>query len=66
MLDLIFANRVFDIGFYYQVGGYNEGIMNLWRGKKTDFMSMYTKAEGRALTQIDKINAAFAEALANG
>lgn len=29
-------------------------------------MSMYTKAEGRALTQIDKINAAFAEALANG
>ncbi|MCR5262543.1 MAG: extracellular solute-binding protein [Clostridiales bacterium] len=66
MLDLIFANRVFDIGFYYQVGGYNEGIMNLWRAKKTDFMSMYNKAESRALSQIDKINAAFAEALANG
>ncbi|MBQ8577064.1 MAG: extracellular solute-binding protein [Clostridia bacterium] len=60
MLDIILGNRVFDLGQFYQVGGYNEEIMNLYRNKKTDFVSMYEKFEKKALKKLDEINEAFA------
>jgi ABC-type glycerol-3-phosphate transport system substrate-binding protein len=61
MLDLIFDSKIYDLGWLYQIGGYNEEIMNLYRNKKTDFMSMYEKREAKAFKDIDKINAAFDE-----
>ncbi|MBP3918981.1 MAG: hypothetical protein J6I50_07420 [Clostridia bacterium] len=59
MLDIILGNRVFDLGQFYQIGGYNEEIMNLYRNKKNDFVSMYTKFEKKALKKLDDINEAF-------
>ncbi|MCQ2433103.1 MAG: extracellular solute-binding protein, partial [Clostridia bacterium] len=60
MLDIILGNRVFDLGLFYQVGGYNEEIMNLFRNNKTDFVSMYEKHLKKANKDLDKINDAFA------
>lgn len=61
MLDIILGNRVFDLGLFYQVGTYNERIMDLFRQNKTDFVSMYNTYEASALDKLDSINAAFAE-----
>ncbi len=60
MLDLILGSRVFDLGQFYQVGGYNEEIMNLFRNNKTDFISMYEKFENKAIKKLEEINTAFA------
>lgn len=63
MLDLIFDSKIYDLGWLYQIGGYNEEIMNLYRNKKTDFISMYEKREEKAFKDIAKINDAFDEIL---
>lgn len=64
MLDILLSTRVFDIGLYYQVGGYNEQLMNLLRNYDSDFTSMYAKYESKASTDIVTINDAYNEALA--
>ena len=61
MLDIILATRTFDLGWYYQVGGYNEQVMNLLRNFKPDFSSVYAKLEKTAIKAVDKLNAAFSE-----
>ena len=63
MLDIIFETRVYDLGWYYQFGGYNEAVMNLVRlnQKEQEFTSMYTKKEKLAQKAVDKVNTAFAE-----
>jgi hypothetical protein len=61
MLDIILTTRTYDLGWYYQIGGYNELVMNLLRNFKNDFSSMYKKTEKSALKQLDKLNASFAE-----
>ncbi|MCL2771887.1 MAG: hypothetical protein FWD71_00940 [Oscillospiraceae bacterium] len=63
MLDLIFSTKIYDLGWMYQIGGYNEQIMNLFRNNKTDFASMYDKYNSKALSDIDKINTAFSQIL---
>lgn len=60
-LDIILATRVYDLGWFYQIGGYNESVMNLWRQGKTNFMSMYTPMERVAIKSLDKINESFAK-----
>ncbi len=54
MLDIIFANRVYDIGWFLQIGRYNEEIMNIYRKKQTNFSSMYAAHEEKALAQIEE------------
>jgi len=61
MLDLIFGTKIFDLGWIYQIGGYNENIMNQLRNNKKEFTSMYEKGLGKADRDIEKINAAFDE-----
>lgn len=61
MLDIIFSTRVYDVGWYLAVGGYNEEIMNIFRYNKTDFSSMYAKHETKAIKQVEKINESFFE-----
>ncbi|MDD4774407.1 MAG: hypothetical protein PHZ09_12525 [Eubacteriales bacterium] len=63
MLDIILANRVYDLGLYYQLGTYNERLMDLLRQRKGDFISTYAKHETSALAQIEKVNTAFSEFL---
>ena len=61
MLDIIFETRVYDLGWYYQFGMYNEEVMNLFRTQYAEkaFSSMYASKETKALTEVDKANAAF-------
>lgn len=59
MLDLIFETRIYDLGWYYQVGSYNENVMNLFRNYQNDFTSMYSRNEKVAKKVIDKLNEAF-------
>ncbi len=63
MLDIIFANRVYDMGWYFQIGGYNEAIMNELRNYRNEFASMYKKAEKVANKTLQKTNDAFLKAL---
>ncbi len=59
MLDIILATRTYDLGWYYEIGGYNEQVMNMLRNFKDEFSSMYAKYEKNALKKIDTINEAF-------
>ena len=63
MLDIILDTRVYDLGWYYQFGGYNEAVMNLVRlnNKEQEFASMYEKKLKSAQKIVDKVNTAFAE-----
>ena len=61
MLDLIFATRTYDFGWYFEVGGYNEGIMNLLRAYSSDVSSMIKKSEKVANKVLDKTNSKIAE-----
>ena len=63
MLDIIFDSKLYDLGWLYQIGGYNERIMDLLRTYKSDFISMYEKNLGKAEKDMDKINSAFDEIL---
>ena len=59
MLDLILANRVFDLGLFYEVGGLNEKVMDLFRNSKNGFVSMVERNTAKAQAKLDEINAAF-------
>ncbi len=61
MLDLIFKTRTYDLGWYYEIGGYNESVMNLFRNNTTDFTSMYTKYEKVANKTLERLNESFSE-----
>ena len=65
MLDIIFANRVYDLGWYFQFGGYNEGVMNQFRQYKNEFSSMYKATEKAANKVIERTNEAFIESKAS-
>lgn len=60
MLDIILATRTYDLGWYYEIGGYNEQVMNMLRNFKDEFSSMYAKYEASALKKIGTVNDAFA------
>ena len=60
MLDLIFETRFFDVGMYYQLGGYNERVITMMQQNDTDFASMYAKNEKMANKILQKINDAYA------
>jgi hypothetical protein len=59
MLDLIFGSKVFDLGWIYQIGNYNEDIMNQLRNNRKDFVSMYERGLNRAERKAEQINEAF-------
>lgn len=56
MLDLIFSTRAYDFGWYFEIGNYNEGIMNLLRNYSSDVSSMYKVSEKVANKVLSKIN----------
>lgn len=62
MLDIIFDTRVYDLGWYYQFGMYNEEVMNLVRLNHAagQFTSMYEKYAKKANKELSKLNEAFA------
>ncbi len=66
MLDIIFETRVYDLGWYYQFGMYNEEVMNLYRSNYAakEFSSMYASKEKKALDEVAKANEAYEAAVA--
>jgi len=51
MLDILFGNRIIDVGAAYNFGG----ILDLVMGGKDDFVSGYERIEARANTAIQKV-----------
>jgi hypothetical protein len=62
MLDIIFSSRVYDLGWFFQIGGYNESVMNLFRNNNNNFASMYKTSSKVATKSLEKNNNAFIEA----
>ena len=56
MLDLIFANRIYDLGWFYGVGEYHESVMDMLRYKNNNFASMYKSTLRYANRAIQLIN----------
>ncbi len=59
MLDMIFANKHYDIGQFFMWGDYTNQIMNAWNTKNANFTSLYEKYEAKAMTDIEAISALF-------
>jgi len=59
MLDIIFATRFFDVGFYYQVGDYNNTIFDMFYGGNTNFSSLFKSSEKIVAKQLEKIDDSF-------
>ena len=65
MLDLIFSTRCYDFGWYFEIGTYNEAIMDLLRTYSTDVSSMYKRFEKIATKTLAKYNEKIQELIAN-
>ncbi len=55
-LKIIFENKVFDIGFYFNVGGMRGAMWTNYRNDVSDFSSTYASKEESAIQKIDEIN----------
>ena len=62
MLDIIFASRVYDFGYIFDVGGLGLMIQNMYQSKQNNFASQYEKYESKAIAALNDLTAAFAEA----
>ena len=63
MLDIIFSSAVYDVGLYYQIGGFKDSIMGMAKSKQNTFASIYEESRDSAQSTIDKINTTFQELL---
>lgn len=60
-LDIILATRVYDLGWFYQLGNYNNTLINIWASGNNTFSSQYRVMEKIANKTLDKINDAYAK-----
>ena len=63
MLELIFDNLVFDIGYYYQVGPYNKELIRMVQERNTNFTSMYDSFKTSAERLLEVINTYYQSAV---
>ena len=63
MLEIIFDNLVYDIGYYYQIGIYNKELIYALRDRDTNFTSMYERKQVNAKTMLKIINTYYANAV---
>ncbi len=63
MLDIIFDSYIYDIGHYYQIGRYNENVMNIFRAYNLNFASMYNQFLRSAELKLKTVNKNFEEVL---
>ena len=63
MLDIIFDNLVYDIGYYYQIGPYNKKLIRQLREFNTNFTSMYDTYKNSAEATLKVINKFYSEAV---
>ena len=63
ILELIFDNFIYDIGYYYQIGSYNKQLILRLREKKSDWSVMYDTQRPSADVTIKSINSAYKQAV---
>lgn len=63
MLEIIFGNLVYDIGYYYQVGPYNKHLIYKLRAYDNNFTSMYDTYKTAANSLLKVINQYYANAV---
>lgn len=56
MLEIIFATRIFDLGGFYQVGGYTTGLLTQFLNKSTSYTTFFESRRRVADANIAKIN----------
>ncbi len=61
MLEIIFDNLVYDIGYYYQIGTYNKELIYALRDRDANFTSMYERKQVNAKTMLKIINTYYAK-----
>ena len=59
MLDIIFATRFFDVGFYYQVGDYGNTIFDMFYSGNTNFSSLFKASEKVVAKKLQTIDESF-------
>ena len=60
MLDIVFDNVIYDIGYYYQIGEYNKQLIMCLRDYDSMWATMYDKKLSMAQSQLDGINSSYA------
>ena len=61
MLDIIFATRVYDLGFIFNWGGAGSMVSNMFSGKQTEYASNWQKIEKAVKKTMDKALEQFAQ-----
>ncbi len=64
MLDIIFDNLVYDIGYIYQIGPYNKQLIYKLRDRDANFTSMYDTYKTASQAMLNLINKAYDDAVA--
>jgi hypothetical protein len=54
MFDIIFGNRIYDIGWAFGFGGISDMITAMGGSGKTDIASQYAKREEKAQKDLEK------------
>ena len=65
MLEIIFDNLVYDIGYYYQIGPYNKQLIYKLRARDNNFTSMYDTYKNSANSMLKVINTYYTQAVAD-
>ena len=65
MLDIIFKNKVFDLGLIYNVGSFKDKLVNLEKKGSTDVSSVFASIEKTAQKALEKILEDFEELAQN-
>lgn len=63
MLEIIFGNMVYDIGYFYQLGTINKDLIYALRDRNANFTSLYEKKAVAAQTMLKTINSKYALAV---
>ncbi len=61
MLDIIFASRVYDIGIYYNIGGYKDMVANLIKTPNPSFSRMYNAYKNKAEKELTSLNSDYSK-----
>ena len=59
MLNIIFNNKVYDIGAFFMWGGLPDKVMQAWNSKDENIASLYAKYEAAALEDVAKTKEIF-------
>lgn len=59
MLEIIYGNKIYDIGYFFQWGNLTNLVMNAYNKKDINLTSLYEKAEKAAITGVEEAQEIF-------